>query len=220
MTRGPGRRAVALSKTRIVQEAVAILDAEGEQALTFRALARRLATGPGAIYWHIADKVELLEAATSAVVSKALAPGIDSQDPKAAIRTIALELYDAVDAHPWAGAQFFRSPWQGTALQISEGIGRSLVALGAPAHTRFNAWSTLLHYILGVAGQNAANARQAPRDVDRTAFLAAVADRWTQTDPAAYPFMHEVAAQLPRHDDREQFLAGVDLILLGVEAKV
>jgi hypothetical protein len=28
--------------------------------------------------------------------------------------------------------------------------------------------------------------------------------------------MRQVAAQLPGHDDREQFLAGIDLILAGI----
>jgi AcrR family transcriptional regulator len=41
-----GRRADALSKERIVEAAIEILDADGESALTFRALATRLATGP------------------------------------------------------------------------------------------------------------------------------------------------------------------------------
>ena len=41
-----------------------ILDDEGEAALTFRALSARLATGSGAIYWHVANKSELLAAAT------------------------------------------------------------------------------------------------------------------------------------------------------------
>ena len=40
----------ALSKQRIVEAAIEILDNEGESALTFRALATRLATGAGAIY--------------------------------------------------------------------------------------------------------------------------------------------------------------------------
>jgi hypothetical protein len=31
-----------------------------------------------------------------------------------------------------------------------------------------------------------------------------------------YPFVHQVAAQLPEHDDGEQFLAGIDLILAGI----
>jgi len=63
VTRIP-RRADALSKERIVEAAIEILDASGERALTFRALAAHLATGSGAIYWHVADKNELLAAAT------------------------------------------------------------------------------------------------------------------------------------------------------------
>ncbi|GAA1938738.1 hypothetical protein GCM10009754_02190 [Amycolatopsis minnesotensis] len=39
-----------------------LLDAGGEGGLTFRALTERLATGPGAIYWHAANKGELLGA--------------------------------------------------------------------------------------------------------------------------------------------------------------
>jgi hypothetical protein len=30
--------------------------------------------------------------------------------------------------------------------------------------------------------------------------------------------VHQVAAQLREHDDREQFLAGIDLILAGITA--
>ena len=57
------RRTDALSKERIIETAIEILDTEGESALTFRALAARLATGSGAIYWHVANKDELLAAA-------------------------------------------------------------------------------------------------------------------------------------------------------------
>jgi hypothetical protein len=28
--------------------------------------------------------------------------------------------------------------------------------------------------------------------------------------------MHRIAAELPEHDDRDQFLAGIDLILAGI----
>jgi hypothetical protein len=50
------------------------------------------------------------------------------------------------------------------------------------------------------------------------ACLRPVAARWVQLDPAEYPFVHQVATQLPGHDDREQFLAGIDLILDGITA--
>ena len=47
-------------------------------------------------------------------------------------------------------------------------------------------------------------------------ILATVAARWAELDPGEYPFVRQVAAQLPGHDDREQFLAGIDLIVTGI----
>ena len=69
---------------------------------------------------------------------------------------------------------------------------------------------------IGVAGQNAANARAHEPGTARTDVLAAVSDMWAGLDPAEYPFTRAVAGQLREHDDREQFLAGVDLILAGI----
>ena len=102
-------------------------------------------------------------------------------------------------------------------LQIFEGIGSRLQALGVPDKAQFDCWSTLVSYILGVAGQNAANARLLPPETDRAALLSTVAARWAQFAPAESSFVHDVATQLREHDDRAQFLAGIDLILAGIE---
>ena len=210
------RRADALSKERIVGAAMEILDAHGESALTFRALAARLATGSGAIYWHVASKNDLLAATTNDVIARVMTDVVSSAEPREAIRAIALGLFDAIDAHPWVGVQLHREPWQSAMLQIFETVGGQLQALGVPDRAQFDCASALVNYILGVAGQNAANARLHAHDTDRSAFLATVAARWAQLDPAEYPFVHEVATQLREHDDREQFLAGIDLILAGI----
>ena len=211
-----GRRADTLSKERIVEAAIEILDSGGEGALTFRALAARLATGSGAIYWHVADKDELLAATTNDIIARAMTEVCDGDRPQQAIRAMALGVFDAIDAHPWVGAQLSREPLQAAMLQISEGIGSHLQALGVPERAEFDCWSALVNYILGVAGQNAANARLAPRGMDRTTFLTTVAARWRQLDPAKYAFVYRLATRLPGHDDREQFLAGIDLILAGI----
>ena len=210
------RRADALSKGRIVEAALEILDADGESALTFRALAARLATGSGAIYWHVANKNELLAATADAVIARVMTEVVSDAEPRAAIRAIASGVFDAIDAHPWVGAQLSREPWQSAMLQIFEGIGRQLQALGVPPRAQFDCASALLNYVLGLLGQYAAAARLLPPDTDRSAFLATVAAQWARLDPAEYPFVRQVAAQLPGHDDREQFLAGVDLILAGI----
>src|SRR6202020_309595 len=89
----------ALSRDVIVQAATEILDAEGEDALTLRALTVRLATGYGAIYHHVADRVDL---------------------------------FDAIVAHPWAGAQLNRDPMRPALLDIYESISQQLQALDVP----------------------------------------------------------------------------------------
>jgi AcrR family transcriptional regulator len=215
-TERTGRRADALSKERIVEAAIEILDTAGESALTFRALAARLATGAGAIYWHVASKNDLLAAATDDVIARAVTGAGSEAEPRQAIRAIALGVFDAIDAHPWAGAQLSREPWQPAMLQIFETFGSQLQALGVPGPAQFDCSSALLNYVLGLAGQYAAAARLIPPGTSRAAFLTTLAAQWTQLDPARYPFMRKVAAQLPGHDDRDQFLAGIDLILAGI----
>ena len=139
------------------------------------------------------------------------------EQPHQAIRDLALGVFDAIDAHPWVGTELSREPWQTAMLRIFEGIGRQIQALGVPEPAQFDCASALLNYILGLAGQHAAGARLLERETDRSAFLATAAERWTQLDPAQYPFVQQVATQLPDHDDRAQFLAGIDLILTGIE---
>jgi hypothetical protein len=76
-----------------------------------------------------------------------------------------------------------------------------------------------VNFIIGVAGQNAANARAlAISKIDRSSFLAGVAAQWALLDSARHPSVLRAAAKLQGHDDRAQFMAGVDIILAGIEA--
>jgi hypothetical protein len=181
-----------------------------------RALTVRLATGYGAIYHHVADRNDLLMAATDHVLARVVPDVI--AEPQHALRAIALGLFDAIDAHPWVGAQLTREPWQPALLDIYESVSERLKALDVPQPALSDSAGVLVNYILGVAGQNAANARAlANSKMDRATFLATVAAQWARLDPARYPSMHKAGTQLREHDDREQFLAGVDLILAGIE---
>ena len=177
----------------------------------------RLATGYGAIYHHVANKRELLAAATDDVIARVMTGTAVDAEPREGLQTVALGLFDAIDAHPWVGAQLSREPWRPALTEIYERIGGLLDALGVPERALFDAAGALVNYVLGVAGQNAANARLlAVGDADRSAFLATVSERWTSLDPGRYPFVHKAAKHLREHDDREQFLAGVDFFLTGI----
>jgi len=214
------RREDALSRDRIIEAAIELLDADGEDGLTFRALATRLATGPGAIYWHIANKGELLIAATDAVVARTMGDIRASAKPREAIHRVALGMFDAIDAHPWVGMQLSRAPWETAMLRIFERIGREIETLGVRGHAQFTATSTLASYVIGVSIQNAAASHFARRELatttNRTDFLEAAAAQWKKLDANEYPFTRKVAEHLPGHDDRKEFLAGIDLILAGI----
>ena len=215
------RRTEALSKARIVEAAIELLDSEGEDALTFRALAARLATGSGAIYWHVADKSDLLAAATDHIIARVMSDAVRGSNPQDVIRTMALGVFDTIHAHPWVGGSLSRNPWQYAVLRMLEGVGSQIQALGVPQQAQFNAATALMSFILGLAGQYAAGARLFPRHTDRTAFrkafLETIAAKWAELDPTEHPFVRQVATVLSEHDDREQFLAGIDLILAGIE---
>jgi AcrR family transcriptional regulator len=219
-TRRPERREEPLSRGRIVGAAVELLDDSGESGLTFRALAGRLATGPGAIYWHISGKGELLGAATEAVIAGAIPADSADATPQEAVRALALGVFDAIDAHPWLGTQLASNPSRSPMLRVFESIGRQVRALGVPPSAEFTAASALLNYVLGVGGQNAANARAYGPDANRTEILGNASAAWSELDPDEYAFTRSAADRLREHDDRAEFLAGLDLILAGITTQL
>lgn len=220
MQKNTTRREDGLSRERIIEASIALLDSHGESGLTFRALAGQLATGAGAIYWHVANKNDLLAAACDEIVARTLAVPAASAAPQETIRTLALGLFDAIDVHPWLGSALTRAPLQSPMVRIFERLGQQVRSMGLPQAAQFAAVQALLSYIVGVSVQNAANA-QLGRALggDRAALLGQVADAWTRLDADLYPFTRSVAGQFRLHDDRADFLAGIDLILAGITAR-
>jgi len=211
------RREESLSRDKIIEASIALLDSSGESGLTFRALAERLATGPGAIYWHVANKSDLLTAACDAIVARTLDAPATQTTPKGIIRALALAMFDAIDAHPWIGSALTRAPGELPTVRILERLGQQVRAIGVREDAQWATVSALLSYILGVSAQNAANAHIGrERGVDRSAFLGQVSTMWLQLDPDEYPFTRSVAGHLVMHDDRVDFVEGIDLILGGI----
>ncbi len=223
--RGPQRRNQVLSRQRIIDTAVELLDTGGEGALTVRALTERLATGAGAIYYHVGTRDELLDTVTETVVAAALAtrPAGAAATPEDEIRVVALALFDAIADHQWLATrlilQIIRNPVGPVTVGIFERIGRQVGALGVPRARWFDAASTLVHYILGAVSQNAridGDASSVEPYADREKFLGAAAEAWQGLNPDDHPFMHAIVGQISEHDDREQFLTGIAVVLHGL----
>ncbi|MCU1528907.1 MAG: TetR family transcriptional regulator [Frondihabitans sp.] len=210
------RRTDALSRDRIIQAAIELLDDEADNPLTVRALTAHLATGRGAIYHHVSTMDELVAAAADDIISHATTTRPDGQDPEEGIRLLALGIFDAIDAHPWVGAQLAREPMQPAVLRIWKGVGLLLRQLGVTGPGVSDAGSALVSYVLGSAAQFAAGARRAGSEEDRLTALEALAAQWSEIDPD--PIVREASSVMLEHDDRQQFLAGVDIFLVGITA--
>ena len=215
---GRPRPGAALCRESIVEASIEVLDASGEQGLTFRVLSERLRTGPGAIYGYVANKTDLLAAACDVVIARTM-DEIVLTAPEETIRAIAAHLFDAIDKHPWVGSTITSSEGLSPIVRMLERLGQQIRALRVPDEQQWAAVSTVLAYILGVSKQNAANGQLArSRGLARPDFLAAVSTAWSALDNNKYPFTRSVAGQLREHDDRADFLAGIDVILKGLQS--
>jgi AcrR family transcriptional regulator len=206
----------------VLTEAVALLDQAGEPALTFRALAARLGTGVGSIYWYVDSKDELLDRATDHVLAGVLEdtePFAGSDDPIDDLRSIAVTLFDAIASRPWLGAYFMRDTGvQPNGLQIYERLGEQVLRLGLPPRESFHAVSAVLGFVIGIAADLG---QEPPEEVldgttTRDEYIARYADQWRELDTAAYPFLHYIVDEFAGHDDTDQFRAGLDLLLDGL----
>ena len=195
--------------------AVELLDSAGESALTVRALTEHLSTGRGAIYHYVTGREELLAAAADQIVSVVFESTADDPDPRHSLRTLALGIFDALTAHPWVGLQLGRDPLQPAVLRLWTGLGTQLRRMGLTGGPGSNAGATLMNYLTGAAAQYAAALRMISSGDERKAYLETVTAELTRINADA--FTRETAAALREHDDRAQFLAGIDLILAGVE---
>ncbi|WP_052391098.1 TetR/AcrR family transcriptional regulator [Streptomyces sp. NRRL B-24484] len=207
----------------VLTAAVALLDESGEPALTLRALASRLGTGVGSIYWYVSSRDDLLDRAVDHVLGGVLTEierRTGDGDPVDNLRTMAVTLFDAVADRPWLGSRFMRNiDTPGNSLRIYEVLGQQLLRLPLTPLQRFHAVTAIAGVLVSSAvGLGQGEPPEAVLDgmVERDEFLGRFADTWRTLDAAEYPFLHDIVDEFDGHDDKQQFLAALDLTLTGL----
>ena len=220
-TRSRARRTDALSKDVVVRAAIELLDEHGERGLTFKLLTDKLQTGAGAVYWHVANKDQLVSMATDQVVGTALAglsPEPDA-DALTRIRALALAVYDTLDRHSWAAPHVIAVHTMPHTMLLLERIGGLLTKTRLPANRHFSVATAIFIYLTSVTAQDTARASTVEPGTSRDGTLQREADQWAALDPQTFPFVTRISANLGHHDDRDQFLTGLDLLLDGLRTQ-
>lgn len=103
MERGEHRaRPTRLNREWVLTEAVALADAEGIAAVSMRNLADRLGVVPMALYKHVANKDELLDAMIDVLIGAIEPRPAATEDWKPAVRRRVLAARRTMLGHPWA----------------------------------------------------------------------------------------------------------------------
>ena len=206
-----------LSRERVLQVAVAKADAGGLEALSMRQLAETLGAAPMALYRHVANKDDLIDAMVDVVFSEIGLP-LAGNDWKASMRQRAIAVRDALARHRWAIGlmEARRNPGPANLRHHDAVIGR-LRAAGFSVVMTAHAYSLLDAYIYGFALTKMNLPFKSSDDVG------AVAETMLEPFPInAYPNLMEFLTEhvmQPGYDFGDEFEYGLDLLLDGLERK-
>ena len=203
----------ALDRDQIVVAALGIVDAEGVDALTLRRLGDRLGVTAMSIYWHVADKAELLELIGHAVLDEVEMPPLRG-DWRDQLRDVHVAMIGALMRHPnTADILIGRARFGPGGLALFERILGSLLDGGFTPESAFDAYSSLYLFTLGFM----ATANRTPefREIQRqgvTYMLSLPEDR--------FPSIRKVAPVIGRRSLEEQFTIDLDIQIEGIAARL
>jgi TetR/AcrR family tetracycline transcriptional repressor len=209
-----------LSKTAVVDQALALADALGLDALTMRRLAQELGVTTMALYWHFRSKDELLTALGDRVwaeIDIELDPGADWS---AQLRGLLESLVQMLRAHPCASKLLLSAKklHSDSALQATETALAVLQRGGFdPAHASEiarNAMWTGLMLVMSEPGYDPGLTPEQRAEEQRQSLI-----RLAMLPPGRYPCLVAAAGPMTACDEPEfHYQFGIDLFIGGVVA--
>lgn len=164
-----------LTRAQIVAEALRLLDTEGSEALSMRKLAAALGVGATSLYWHVANRDELIELVVNEVYGELEAPetpeeaathgaaGADGTvrvpDWREATRRFAHSARKAVLGHRWVVSELGHVVAAYPGPNLARATERMLAvfeAAGFPLPEAEQALNTVSSYVIGISMGEAA----------------------------------------------------------------
>jgi AcrR family transcriptional regulator len=200
-----------LSRERVLRAAVAIADAGGIGSLTIRSLAQELGVKPMSVYYHVANKDQILDGIIDLVFSEIELPSADG-DWRSELRRRAASARRVLRCHPWAiGLMESRTTPGPATLRHHDAVLGALRGAGFSVEMTAHAYALLDSYVYGFALQEASLPFKGPETV------ADVAEPMMQQFPVdEYPHLVEMATEYvlqPGYDFGDEFEFGLNVIL-------
>lgn len=207
--RGPR---VALDRTRIVATALDIVDADGIPALSLRRLADEFGVTPMSLYWHVADKAELLELVGQAVLAEIVLPvrhGAWADD----LRDVHRAMFAVFLRHPNTTEILIgRARYGGGGLAAFERILAILLGAGFTPEEAFDAYQSLYLFTLGFMATSSRSPEFVAMQREGVQYMASL-------PVEQFPSIRTVTPAIGRRSLDEQFEIGLDTVIEGIAAR-
>jgi AcrR family transcriptional regulator len=204
-----------LTRDRVLGAAIAIADENGIESLTMRNLGVQLDVKPMSLYYHVANKEEILDGIVDTVFDE-ISVSCISTEWRSAMRGRAISVRRVLGDHPWATSLMQSRVNPGPAvLRHHDSVIGCLRRAGFSIAMAAHSFSVMDAYIYGFALQE----KTLPFETSEE--IAVIAEMILQQMPAdEYPHLAEMTVDhvlQPGYNYSDEFEFGLDLILDGLE---
>jgi TetR/AcrR family transcriptional regulator, tetracycline repressor protein len=205
----------SLSREKIVEAALALLDEHGPATLSMRRLAERLDVAPNALYSHVRDKADLIDGLVDQVYAGLDLTPDPSGDWNEQLAALARAIRDHLRAHPAVVPFAFQQPALGPhGLRLGEAIYAVLRPAGFPDRVVVGTVYALLTYVLGFVALEVPRAGTDRQTSDE--FVRRLRAYFAALPPGEYPHHVDLAPLLARISTDDQFDFGLRTLLDGL----
>ncbi len=205
-----------LSRERILDAAVRIVDREGLAALSMRRLGADLGVEAMSLYRHVPGKTALLDGVIERVFAE-LQRNVDHLDWRDAFRSLAHSFLELMRRHPHAIPLVSGVVLTNPAVLGPAGSGMAtLRRAGFNAETSLRVLCTVVSFVIGYALWESGTTEL--RAAERARAAASLPGPSLPAD--VDPYIAALAPQLAAMDPEASFAYGLDVIVRGLEAKL
>lgn len=224
----PGGRAGGsrvLTKDAIVSTALAVLDAEGAEALTMRRVAAACGVRAPSLYWHFADKGELIDLVVDAALAAVEAGDLETPLPEQ-IAVVARSFRRVLHAHRGLASLIAQRLTLGpNALDKAEAGARMCASAGLRGIDAVAAYYTVRNFVLGFVLQEQVNPLWSSAgdaddlDEERTREVLRVTAAASETPADRYPTLVALAPDLLGLSPDALFEFGLACLIDGLQRR-
>lgn len=202
-----------LTVKRIVDVALAIIDAEGTEAVTMRRVAGKLHVGASSLYVHVANRQDLLMLVRDRVNQEVGLP-LHTGDWQADLKRQHLKLQETLCRHSDVATLFFANvPADESAMRGFEMTLGQMIEAGIPPQVATWGLDRLLLYTVADAYEGWRFGDMYAQQAD---FVRPIREYFQSLSPSEFPVIRANAEALLSGESTQRYEFGLDILLAGI----